>query len=153
MLLEELEPFRTARREHGDRPSLQPELPLPPALPPMFQGTLTEDHWQGISADIQNFLGLPLGTSAVQDWVLSNVARKVSLAQEEKARAHTEALVTTEVAQAKPATSPAAAKRWTRAAAEERSHVMREWEEGDCARAAEVAAAARTSQEADAAVL
>ena len=108
----------------------------------MFQGTLTEDHCQRIPADVRNCLGLPLGTGAVQDWVLSNAARKASLAQEEAARAHTGALATAEAAQATAATSHAAAERRTRAAAEERSRVMWELAKGDRATAAEVAAAA-----------
>ena len=80
-------------------------------------------------------------------WVLSNAARKASLAQEEAIRAHTEALATAEAARAKAATSHAAAERRTRAEAEERSRVMRDWEEGDRARAAEMAVAARKSQQ------
>ena len=76
--------------------------------------------------------------------MLSNAARKAPLAQEEATRAHTEALATAEATQAKVATSHAAAERRTRVAAEERSRVMREWKEWDRARAAEVAAAARS---------
>ena len=85
--------------------------------------------------------------------MLSNAARKVALVQEEATRAHTEALVTAKAAQAKDATSDAAAGRRTRAATEERSRVMRESEEGDRARAEDVMAAARKPQEADVAVL
>ena len=80
LLLEELDPSGPAHRDYGKGPPTQPELPPPPALPPMFQGTLTEDHWQRIPADVRNCLGLPLGTGAVQDWMLSNAARKASLA-------------------------------------------------------------------------
>ena len=79
----------------------------------MFQGVRTEDHWQRIPVDVRNCLGLPLGTGAVQDLVLSNAARKASLAQEEATRAQTEALATVEVAQAKAVTSYAAAERRT----------------------------------------
>ena len=70
--------------------------------------------------------------------MLSNAARKVSVAQEEATRAHTQTLATAEAAQAKPATSYAAAEGRMRAAAQERSRVLREWEERGRARAAEV---------------
>ena len=81
-----------------------------PTLPPTFQGTLTKDHWKRIPANVRKCFGLPLGTGAVQDWVLSNAARKVSLAQEEATRAHIEVLATAEVAQAKAITSHMAAE-------------------------------------------
>ena len=152
LLLEELEPSGPAHRDHGEGPPLQPELPPPPALPPMFQGTLTEDHWRRIPADVRNCLGFPLGTGAVQDRVLSNAARQASLAQEGATRAYTGALATAKATHAKAATSHVGAERRTRAATEERFRVMREWEEEDRARAAEVAVAARKSQEAGAAV-
>ena len=52
LLLEELEPSGPAHRDHKEGSPLQPKLPPSPALPPMFQGALTEAHWQMISADV-----------------------------------------------------------------------------------------------------
>ena len=150
--LEELEPSGPAHQDHDEGSPLQPELPTPPALPPIFQGALTEAHWQWIPADVRYWLGLPLGAGPVRDWVISDVALKASLRHEEAARANNEALATAEAAKARAISSRAASERWSRAPAEERSRVMREWEEGDRARAAEVAAA-RESREADAAIL
>ena len=39
----------------------------PPALPPIIQGTLTEDHWQSIPGDVRHGLCLRLGTGAGQE--------------------------------------------------------------------------------------
>ena len=85
--------------------------------------------------------------------MLSNAAQKVSLAQEEATRAHTEVLATAEVAQDKGITSHTVAEPRTRATASEGSRVNREWKEGYRTRAAGVAAAARKSQEVGAAIL
>ena len=121
LLLEELAPSGPAHRDHGEGPPLQPELHHPPG-----QSTLIEDHWQRIPADVRNRLGLPQGTGAVQEWVLSNAARQDSSAQEEATRAHTDALATAEAAHAKAATSHTAAEGRMRAAAEEKPRIMRE---------------------------
>ena len=119
LLLEKLAKSGPAHREHGEGPHLQPELLALPALPPMFQDTLTEDRLQRILANVRNCLGLPLGTGVVQEWVLSNAALKAYLAHEESTRAHMGAFATTEAAQAKATTSQTAAEQRTRAAAEE----------------------------------
>ena len=152
LLLEELEPSGPAHRDHGAGPPLQPELPPSRPCPPCSRVPSLSTTGRESRPTSEVVSGLPLGTGAVQDWVLSNAARQACLVQEETTPAHTEALPTAEAALAKTATSYAAAQRRARAAAEERSRVMREWEEGDRARSAEVEAAARTSHEADAAV-
>ena len=119
----------------------------------MFQGALAEAHWQKIPADVRNCLGLPLGAGSIRDRVVSDVARESSLRQEQADRANNEALATAEAAKSRAISSCAATERRWRAAAEERARVMQQWEKVDRARAAEAAAAARESQEADAAIL
>ena len=109
----------------------------------MFQGVLTEAHWQKIPADV---LPRPYSRGGYCP-KLGDLRRRPRglFSSKEATRAHTEALATTEAVQAKATSSHAAAERQTRAIVEERSRVMREWDEGDRARAAEVTAAVQKS--------
>ena len=97
-------------------------------------------------------VGLPVGVGAIRNWALSDAAREASLRQADVARASNEALTTAKAAKARAAATRATAERRSQAAAEE-VRVMREWDKEDRVRAAEVTAAARTSQEADAIIL